>query len=532
MDGVHPTQLLILGLVAVIAMVAAMAKRLETSYAVLLVLVGLLLSLLPHIPDIPLPPYVVFYVFLPPLLFSAAWQTSWREFRTNLVSIGMLAVGLVFFTAAGVAFAAHYFLPGFDWRLGFLLGAIVSPTDAVAASSIARRVGMPQGIVDLLEGESLLNDATGLLALQFGLDLINSGTTPPLSTAALQLVWLIAGGALAGWLFALLMTWLERFVDDGPVEIILSLLAAYGSYLLGEEIHASGVLSTVVCGLYLSRKSSTLFSSGVRLQAEAVWTSLEFLLNGLVFILIGLQLPAILSGIRGLSRVQLALDSMLFAVTLIALRLLWVYPAARVAYAVRTRLLKQRYERSGRRAIFVVGWTGMRGVVALAAALSLPLVLENGQPLPQRSVIVFLTYVVILVTLVLQGFSLPPLIRLLRLQPDPPAHCEENEARALLLEAAIGYVEHERDARRGEDPHPFDDLLHLYRHRMDELRTVPDSADEKPQALSGRDLRLSIAGVQRERLTELRHEGRIADSVYRTMERELDLETSRLTSQG
>ncbi len=531
MDGVHPTQLLILGLIAVIAMVTALAKRLQTSYAVLLVLVGLLMSLVPHVPDIPLPPYVVFYVFLPPLLFSAAWQTSWREFQANLVPISMLAVGLVFFTAAGVALAAHYFLPGFDWRLGFLLGAIVSPTDAVAATSIARRVGMPQNIVDILEGESLLNDATGLLALQFGVQLITNGTTPHIGESLLKLVWLVAGGALAGAACGVLMTWLERFVDDGPVEIILSLLATYGSYLLGEEVHASGVISTVVCGLYLSRKSASYFSSGVRLQAVAVWESLEFLLNGLVFILIGLQLPGILAGIRGMSRGQLAMDSALFAVTLIVLRLAWVYPGAHFSYAIRNRLLKQKRARPGARGVFVVGWTGMRGVVALAAALSLPMVLENGQPLPERSVIIFLTYVVIIVTLVLQGFSLPLLVRVLGLKADPAAHCEEDEARQILLQAALDHIEDERSAHDGEDPHMFDDLAHLFRHRIEELQASGDGK-EQPHGVSTQELRLSTVKVQRTRLLALREEGRIRDGAFRTIERELDLETSRLTSQG
>lgn len=529
MEGVHPQQVLLLGLIAVIALVAVLARKLRTSYAVLLVLVGLLVSLVPQVPDIPLPPYVVFYVFLPPLLFSAAWQTSWREFRANLASISMLAVGLVFFTAAGVAIVAHYFLPGFDWRLGFLLGAIVSPTDAVAATSIARRVGMPQGIVDLLEGESLLNDATGLLALQFGLQLITEGTAPPLGRGLLTFTWLVGGGILAGLLSGVLVSWLERFVGDGPVEIILTLLATYGSYLLGEEIHGSGVISTVVCGLYLSRRSATFFSPKVRLQAEAVWQALDFLLNGLVFVMIGLQLPFILAGIRGLSRTQLALDSALFAVTLIALRLLWVYPSARLAYFIRTRWLRQDYHRPRGRSIFVVGWTGMRGVVALAAAVSLPEVLENGQAMPQRSVIIFLTYMVIVVTLVLQGFSLPALIRLLRLKPDNTAECEEAEARGILLDAAIGYVEEQRRGVSGEQVRPFDDLLQMLRNRKQELRAgTSDLAGEN--SVSVRDLRAAGMEAQRAKLMELRAEGRIGDAVFHRIERELDLMATRLGS--
>jgi Na+/H+ antiporter len=536
MDGVHPEQLLMLGLIALVALVTALAKRLRTSYAVLLVLVGLLVSLVPRVPEIPLPPYVVFYVFLPPLLFSAAWQTSWREFKRSLVSISMLAVGLVFFTAVGIALTAHYFLPGFDWRLGFLLGAIVSPTDAVAATSIARRVGMPQNIVDVLEGESLLNDATGLLALQFGVQLITGGSTPPLGHAALEFFWLIIGGVLAGLLCGVLMTWLERFVDDGPVEIILSLLATYGSYLLGEGIHGSGVISTVVCGLYLSRKSSTFFSSDVRLQAVSVWQVLEFTLNGLVFILIGLQLPGILKGIQGMSRGQLALDSIIFSAALIVLRLVWVYPGGHVAYAIRTRLLKQNYPRPGARALFVVGWTGMRGVVALAAALSLPMVLENGEPLPHRSLIIFLTYVVIVVTLVGQGFTLPPLVRALGLKPGSAERCEENEARGLVLQSAIDYLDKEKQTHEEREAHAIDDVLHYFTHRVEELRTSREKlvAEEEvaKEAPFLYQLRCDLLATQRQRLMELRNEARIGDAVFRTIERELDLEAARLGTQS
>src|SRR5580692_7714360 len=270
MDHVDYILVLLLALLFAVAAVAGLARRFAISYPIALVIFGLLCSLLPHVPRIPLPPSVVFLVILPPLLYIAAWQTSWREFKYNLVSITGLAVFLVFFTAIGVAFAASWWLPGFDWRLGFLLGAVVSPTDAVAATSIARRVGMPQGIVDLLEGESLLNDATGLLALQFGVEMVVQGTTPTIGRGLLEFAWLTIGGAL-----------------------------------VGVAIHASGVIAVVACGLLISQRSSKLFSPGVRLQTLAVWDALEFLLNGFVFVLIGLQLPYVLAGIHGQSKLAL-----------------------------------------------------------------------------------------------------------------------------------------------------------------------------------------------------------------------------------
>ena len=301
MDHVNYILVLLIGLLCSVTVVAGLARRLAVSYPIILVVFGLLCSLLPHIPHIPLPPSLVFLVILPPLLYVAAWQTSWQEFKYNLVSISSLAVLLVFFTAFGVAFAAKWWLPGFNWQLGFLLGAVVSPTDAVAATSIARKVGMPQRIVDLLEGESLLNDATGLLALQFGVQMVVQGTTPTIARGILDFAWLTLGGLLVGLAIGWVVTWLERWVDDGPVEIALSLIIPYAAYLTGEAVKGSGVIAVVACGLFVSRRSSTFFSPVVRLQAWAVWDALEFLLNGLVFVLIGLQLPYVLDGIHGQS---------------------------------------------------------------------------------------------------------------------------------------------------------------------------------------------------------------------------------------
>ena len=494
---------------------------------------GLLCSLLPHIPHIPLPPSLVFLVILPPLLYLAAWQTSWREFKYNLVSISSLAVLLVFFTAFGVAFAAKWWLPGFNWQLGFLLGAVVSPTDAVAATSIARKVGMPQRIVDLLEGESLLNDATGLLALQFGVEMVVQGTTPTLGRGILEFVWLTFGGLLVGLAIGWVVTWMERWVDDGPVEIAFSLIVPYAAYLAGEAVRGSGVIAVVVCGLYVSRRSSSFFSPGVRLQAWAVWDALEFLLNGLVFVLIGLQLPYVLDGIRGQSRLALLGYGFAFSAILVLLRMAWMYPAAKAAWWVRTHVVKQIYERPKSNQVFVMGWTGMRGVVALAAANSLPLTLNDGSPFPQRSFIIFLTFSLILVTLVLQGLSLPWLVRVLRLSGQNTQYCEEGEARHLLLQAAIDFLgERRRSAEEEHEVHLYDDLLHEYRHKLEEVEECePErSSHEKTlHSLTMNHLLLETIRREREELNLLRANGRIGDSVHRNLERELDLSESRLT---
>ena len=532
MDHLSYVLILLIALLFAVAAVAGLARRFALSYPIALVIFGLLCSLIPRVPNVPLPPSIVFLVFLPPLLYIAAWQTSWREFRYNLVSISGLAIFLVFFTAIGVAFAARWWLPGFDWQLGFLLGAIVSPTDAVAATSIARKVGMPQHIVDLLEGESLLNDATGLLALEFGVQMVVQRTTPSLAHGLLEFAWLTIGGILVGAAVGFLVTWLEPWVDDGPVEIALSLIIPYAAYLAGNSVKASGVIAVVACGLLISRHSSNLFSPRVRLQAFAVWDALEFLLNGFVFVLIGLQLPYVLSGIRGTSKLTLLAYGLAFSAILILFRMAWMYPATHGAWWIRTRLLHQSYDCPRSNQVFVLGWTGMRGVVALAAANSLPYALSDGHPFPQRSFIIYLTFFLILVTVVFQGLTLPSLIRALKLPARDTGLCEESTARHLLLEAAVSFLsERKSSAADNAERHLYDDLLHHYRHRLSEIDecgpggTAP--AEPLPD-LTMASVHLDTIRREREELNLLRQTGRIGDAVHRTLERELDLNESRL----
>ena len=532
MDHVSYLLVLLIGLLFGVAAVAGVARRFGVSYPIALVIFGLLCSLIPRVPNIPLPPSIVFLVILPPLLYISAWQTSWREFKYNLVSISSLAILLVFFTAIGVAFAAQWWLPGFDWKLGFLLGAVVSPTDAVAATSIARKVGMPQRIVDLLEGESLLNDATGLLALEFGVEMVVQGTTPSLTHGLLEFLWLTVGGILVGGAIAFVVAKLEPWVDDGPVEIALSLIVPYAAYLAGEAVRASGVIAVVACGLLLSRHSSQLFSPRVRLQTFAVWDALEFLLNGFVFVLIGLQLPYVLAGIRGNSKLGLLGYALAFCAILVALRLAWMFPAARVAWWVRTRLVHQRYEKPRPNQVFVIGWTGMRGVVALAAANSLPLTLSDGRPFPQRSFIIFLTFSLILVTLVFQGMSLPWMVRKLGLTASDTGFCEEGRARHILLETAIGFLKERGGAARNDsERHLYEDLVHQYEHKITEIdQCGPDGStpSETTPGVTIAAIMLDTIRRERQQLNALRETGRIADSVHHTLERELDLSESRL----
>ena len=525
-------EIVFLILLLFVVLFAALARKLGTPYPIVLVVAGLFLSFIPGIPKIALNPDVVFLAVLPPLLYSAAWLTSWRDFKSNLVSILLLAFGLVGFTVFGVARTAHWVFPGFDWRLGLVLGAVVATTDAIAATSIAKRLSLPQRIVDVLEGESLVNDATGLLALEVAIGIVVSGHTPTPLAASGRLVYLVVIGIAIGLLVALLVEWFEKFLDDGPIEIVVSILTPYTAYLAAESVRASGVLAVVTCGLYLSRQSSQFFSASVRLQAWAVWESLTFVINGLTFVMIGLQLPYVLAGIHEYSLRQLLLYGALFSGIVIVLRVLWLFPGAHLAYFIRTRLLKQNYPKPSARQIFIVGWTGMRGVVALAAALALPEVLANGQPFPQRNLIVFLTFSVILVTLVLQGLTLPPLIRALGLcGTGADLKDEEEEARRFITSTALAFLEGLRENDTAEFAAVYDDISHRYARRLAAMSKESQDSDE----LSGKELDRyrkllgELLRLERKTAVQLRNDGRINDEVLRKLEHELDLSETRLT---
>lgn len=525
--GVESLQIVLLLLLFLAVAFAALAQRLKTPYPIILVIAGLALSFAPGIPKIDLDPDVVFYVFLPPLLYAAAWNISWREFAHNLTSILLLAIGLVAFTVVGVAASAHFFFTGFDWRTGAVLGAVVSTTDAIAATSIARRLGVTRRIVDVLEGESLVNDATGLLALEFTTAMVLSGRVPGIGEGILRLLYLSLGGIAIGLLIGLVIDRLERYIDDGPIEIAISILVGYGSYFAAEALHASGVLAVVTCGIYLARRSVHFFSPGVRIQATAVWDALSFVLNGVIFLLIGLQLPRVLAGIREDSVAALIRLALLFSLLVIALRLLWVFPSARISWRIRTMLLRQKEPPPPRRGIFLIGWTGMRGVIALAAAMSLPF------GFPHRDVIVFLTFCVIVVTLVVQGLTLPWIIRVLRLQASTGIDPEEHEARRTILEEALRHLERirERDSERFADV--YDDVAQHYRTRLDTLEG--EGADEHGSAAEHvvryQDISRELLRLERDTAVALRNEGKISDDVLRRVLNEVDLSETRISSQ-
>jgi CPA1 family monovalent cation:H+ antiporter len=522
---VHAVQLVFLLLLLFVVALGALARRLRVPYPIVMVVGGGLLAFLPGIPRVALNPDVIFLIVLPPLLYGAAWVTSWREFRFNLTNILFLAFGLVFFTVFGVAVGAPRLFSGFDWKLGLILGAVVAPTDALAATSIANRIGLPKRITDLLEGESLVNDATGLLALEFGIALVVRGQTLTVTEGALRLTYLTIAGLVVGLITAWFVDFIERRIDDGPIEIAISILVPYVAYLSAEAIRASGVLAVVACGLYLSRRSSGFFSPQVRLQAWAVWGALTFILNGIVFVLIGLQLPWVLAEIHGYSKSTLFVYGALFSGLLIALRLIWVFPGAYLAHLIRTRILHQKTTKPTLAGVVVLGWTGMRGVIALAAAIALPPTLADGSPFPQRNLIIFLAFSVILVTLVLQGLTLPPLVRLLGLGGTPGRNIEEETARQKMVESALAYIEVSRTQDENEFDALYNDIIGHYQQRLSAITAMETPDDRAGLASHKRMKALSreLLGVERQTAVRLRNEGQISDETLRQLEHELDL---------
>ncbi|MBY0426284.1 MAG: sodium:proton antiporter, partial [Cytophagales bacterium] len=366
----------VVGLLFVITLLAIVADKVHMPFPILLVIVGILASLVPGLPIIELSPEVVFLVFLPPLLYGAAWGTSWHDFKKAKRSITLLAVGCVLFTTTAVAVAAHYLIPGFSWPLSFLLGAIISPPDAVAATSVISKLGISKRVVTILEGESLVNDASGLIAYKYAMAAVITGNFV-LMDASIQFVWVSIGGIGIGLGVALIMMVLhKRIKKNTVVNIVLTFLTPFIAYLISETFHLSGVLAVVACGLYLSFKSSEIFTHDTRMQAVAVWQTVVFILNALVFILIGLQMRKIIEGINEYSFwVMLGYGFVISLVTMVG-RLIWVFPGAYLPRILSKRI-REKEPRPDWRQVLLVGWTGMRGVVSLAAGLALPLVIND-----------------------------------------------------------------------------------------------------------------------------------------------------------
>ncbi|MEO8632490.1 MAG: Na+/H+ antiporter [Chloroflexota bacterium] len=507
----------VLLLLALVTALTIVARRLTVPYPIVMVLGGLLLSRIPGLPEFDLPPDLVFFVFLPPLLFAGGYFTSIREFKANLRPIVLLAFGLVIFTAALVAVVANMLVPSLGWAAAFALGAIVAPPDAVAATAIFQRVGVPRRIVTILEGESLVNDATALVLYRFAVAAAAAGTFSLIDAGGSFVVVLI-GGVAIGVAVGLAGEWLLTHIHDTAIAVTITLLAPYAAYLPAESLGVSGVLAAVVGGLF-ARRALTRSSSDVRVVGTAAWQIQLFLLNGLVFMLIGLQLPSVLRGLStDLGRVTGITAAVVL--TVILARIVWVYPATYLPRLIPA--VARRDPNPPLRAVFIVAWSGLRGVVSLAAALALPI------DFPERPLILFLVFAVILVTLVGQGLTLPLVIKKLGLAPDGDAAHDEVHARSLTTEAALARIEELRE-KWPDHLELVDQLRDRYAHRARHDEKHHEDGDAAEQELLEHGLiRREVIAAERQAAQELHERGVITDVVLRRIERDLDLEELRM----
>jgi Na+/H+ antiporter len=524
----HEPELLLLGLMVAVAGLSILARSLGVPYPILLVLGGLLLGFVPGLPGIELPPDLVLVLFLPPLLYHAAFFSSPRDLRADLRAISLLATGLVLATMGAVAMTAHALVRGLPWAAAFTLGAIVSPTDPLAATAIARRLGVPRRLVTLLEGESLVNDATALVAYRIAVSAAVGGSFV-VWEAGLRFVVGVAGGVAVGLVVGWLITEVRGRLDDPVVEIVVSLVTGYAGYLPAERLGVSGVLAAVTAGIYVGWRAPQIASASTRLLGFSFWEVLVFLLNAVLFILVGLQLQPILGGVTGRPPIALLGLAVLIAAVVIAVRLAWVFT---VPYLVRAldRRSGQLARRIGPRERLVVGWSGMRGAVSLAAALALPIEGAVGQLFPERSLIVFLTFSVIFATLVIQGLTLPALIRRLRARDDGVEEREELQARLGATDAALTRLEELAGENWTRDD-TIDRVRGLYDYRRRRLSArsgiVEDDSYEE-RSLAYQRLVRELLEAQRRAIVRLRNQGAISNDVMHRVERDLDLEESRL----
>jgi monovalent cation/hydrogen antiporter len=521
-------EIFLAALFVTVAGLNVIARWIDVPFPIPLVIGGLVLGLLPGMPDIELNPNTVLLVFLPPLLYAAAFFSDLRALRADARPISMGAIGLVLATTGAVGVVAHEAI-GMSWALSFALGAIVSPTDPVAATAIMRAVGAPRRIVNLIEGESLVNDASALVAYRVAVAAAVGGTFSAVD-AGFEFVGAAVGGVAIGLVVGWVIAQIRRRLDDPVTEITISLLTAYAAFIPADELGLSGVLSTVACGLYLGWRAPELISPQTRLQAYGTWEVLVFLLNATLFILIGLQLPLIVDGLRGTPAGEVIGYSALVCATVIGIRFLWVFT---MPYVIRLldRRPSQRDRRVGIGPRIVFGWAGMRGAVSMAAALALPLQTDAGTPLPDRDLILFITFALILVTVVGQGLTLPALIRGLGVVEDgSEREGEELRARHRAAEAAI-----ERLEELGEEDWTNDDtverLTSLHQFRIRRAKTRAGKIEDDgilDRSLSYQRVLHEVASAQRAQLVLMRNRGEISSDVMRMIERELDLEEARL----
>lgn len=520
----HHELLLVLSLLFAIGVLHTLSQRLGISYPILLVLGGLAISEIPGAPHVTLDPDLVFLIFLPPLLYEAAWFTPWREFWQLRGPIALQAFGLVLFTATAVALFAHAIIPDFSLALGFMLGGIISPPDAVAATSVLHGLRVPRVAVAILEGESLVNDAASLIVFRFALAAVLTGSFVAADVVG-DFLLVSVGGVAVGLGVALVVYGLHRLLPSTPsMDASLTVMTPYLMYLAAEGLECSGVLAVVAGGLFLSARSHDFLAATSKVQSTFVWSTLVFLLNGFVFILIGLQLPRITEGL-GVAALPAATGYALAISGLtVVVRFVWVFAAAGALRWLR---------RSGDpalepdwKSLVVIAWAGMRGVVSLASALAIPLLLADRTAFPHRHLILFITFVVILVTLVLQGIGLPLVVRLLRFEPGDDRRVRDEQAlSARLAAAALAHL----DRRSPPELRDHEAFQHLRAHYAALLGAAqPEVAVHADIRARHHALAIDLVHAQKAALLAARREGAFDHEVVRAAEDQLDMEEARL----
>lgn len=520
----HQVEVIIF-LLAVVTALAEITDRIKIPFPILLVLAGMVIGIVPGLPVVTLSPEIVFLVFLPPVLYAAAWATSWPDFKAAKRPISLLAIGCVIFSTCAVAWIAHSFIPNFGWAEAFVLGAIISPPDAVAATSATKGLGIPRRVVTILEGESLVNDATGLIAYKYAVAAVMVGGFS-LWQASLQFLWVAAAGIAIGLIIGQIFLLIHKITPDNPTtDTTLTFLTPFVAYLIAEEFHVSGVLAVVTSGLFLAWHSSTMFTQQTRLQAQGTWNTVLFILNGIIFILIGLQLPGILKNIEGSSFLELLFYAAIVSATVIIGRIIWVYPGAYLPRWMSKRI-REAEPKTNIRLVTVVAWSGMRGIVSLAAALALPLTINGTDAFPNRDLIIFITFGVIFSTLIIQGLTLPFLVKWLGIKSDGSELEEEHGVRVKIASTIIEHIEENYSLLPDE---VLNQIKTKYEIRIQRLQKEAVSRRLDDEIIHEfHRIQQELLNKERQFLIQLRDTGNISAEVLRRMEYELDLEETRL----
>jgi monovalent cation/hydrogen antiporter len=519
---------ILVGLLGAVTVLAGVARRVGLPSPVVLVVCGLFVGLVPGLPAVELDPDLIFFVFLPPLIYGAGFNSSPRDLRLQARKIGVLAIGLVAATTVAVAVAMKLVVPGFGWAEAFVLGAILAPTDPVAAVAVMNRLRVDPRLSSVIEGESLVNDGTGLVLYRLAVGATVSGTFSLLD-GAWQLVATGTGGVAIGLLVGWLINRLRGRVDDAPIEITLSLFTPYAAYIAAEAIGTSGILAAVAAGLYLGGRREGLFSATARIEAQGFWNALMFMLESTLFLLMGLSFRDVAGGIEGLDATRVTLTVVVTFVVVLGLRVAWMFSVGPLLRSLIPGEPKGEPPELSPGERLVAGWSGMRGAVSLAAALAIPATVDGGDGFPQRELIVFTVFCVIVAGLLLQGLTLPVLIRRTGIGRDE-AHdaADEARARATAAEAALSRLEQmERD---GDDDRATGHLRELYEARLEHARAPQDERgdEDREHVEAFQRLREELLRSERAALHELHERGEISEDALRTVERDLDLQEARL----